>query len=463
MDWCVDTKALIALLGRTIYKPENVLVELCANSYDADASSVKITTSGESEQILIQDDGCGMNKEDLQELITLAKSRKKEMIANGQLTPKYNRHLLGSFGIGVVSFFSLGDSIKFFTRKEGNTPLFLEIKKTFAADGKLIDITISEPDEKEEYKQNLVNSEFGTTIEINNKKLDFKNNATLHNIVQHKLTNLPLSKEFRIIFNEHEIKKDDFNKINWAEYKFSFSLDNIDPTYKSDCIIYINTRGTTPEYKRGIYLVVNGRTIEKNLYSEIYSQLTSPGTINARMTGFIKADYLEKMIQANREDFFETEIINEIKNKIREPVQSIIDFLIELGQAEKEEESYTDLLQRVEKAKLKFSSPNEYLNKLGLNFKSPPQYEQELVLIIAQLCQIDKLPFQILDYSSKSSIDCVVKWPPTQIKRDPDFVAQLEVETTLGNFFLHNHDFRTKPDICCWAVNQADFEDKKKK
>lgn len=105
MDWKVDFKELIPFLGNTIYKPENVLVELCANSYDADASLVEITTGGESEQILIKDNGCGMDMDDLDELVTLAKSKKRQMIEKGEVTPKYKRRLLGSFGIGIVSFF----------------------------------------------------------------------------------------------------------------------------------------------------------------------------------------------------------------------------------------------------------------------------------------------------------------------------------------------------------------------
>ena len=61
MTWKVDFKELMPFLGKTIYKPENVLVELCANSYDADASLVEISTKGESRQILIKDDGSGMD------------------------------------------------------------------------------------------------------------------------------------------------------------------------------------------------------------------------------------------------------------------------------------------------------------------------------------------------------------------------------------------------------------------
>jgi hypothetical protein len=130
---------------------------------------------------------------------------------------------------------------------------------------------------------------------------------------------------------------------------------------------------------------------------------------------------------------------------------------------EEKEQKYTDLLQRVEKAKNKFSAPNNYLKQLEINFTSNPEFEQEVVLVIAQLCQKKLLPFQMLDYNSGSHIDCVVKWPTSQNKRDPYFISELEVETSLDHFFDHQHDFRMKPDVCCWVIKAADFKRKKKK
>jgi len=121
MDWKVDIDELIPFLGRTIYRAENVLVELCANSYDADAKLVEISTSGESQQILIKDDGCGMDLDDLDEMLTITKSKKREMIAKGETTPIFHRKLLGSFGIGIISFFALGDFI-------GNFPFQLAMR-----------------------------------------------------------------------------------------------------------------------------------------------------------------------------------------------------------------------------------------------------------------------------------------------------------------------------------------------
>jgi DNA mismatch repair ATPase MutL len=47
-----------------------VPTELSANSYDADSTIVEITTKGDSQQILIKDDGCGMDMSDLKDLVT---------------------------------------------------------------------------------------------------------------------------------------------------------------------------------------------------------------------------------------------------------------------------------------------------------------------------------------------------------------------------------------------------------
>jgi len=448
----VEFDELIPFLGKTIYKPENVLIELCANSYDADASIVRIKTSGKSQQIWIQDDGCGMDEEDLDELRTIAKSKKRRMIAEGKRTPKYGRKLLGSFGIGVVSFLALGDFIKFFTRKDGKEPLFVEIKKTIDETSGKTKVEISDPIPNDDYKQHLLNQEHGTTIEINNKSLDF---TADYKLIRHKLTHLPLSSDFKIFYNDAEIKKEDYGEEEWIRKDSEIVLDNIDPSYKSNCRINVNTQSTIPDHKRGIYLVVDGRVIEKDLYKEIYPELTSPGAIGARVVGRIEADYLDKAIQASREDFFDNRTVNEIKKKLKEPIQQVINDYVQQRHTEEKEQQYNELLQRIEKAKNKYAAPNKYLKKLKANFASNPEFEQEVVLIIAQLCQKGLLPFHILDYNTASHIDSVVKWPIEQAKRDPDFMSLLEVETSLDKFLDHKHDFRTKPDICCWKINQA--------
>jgi len=463
MNWEVEFEELIPFLGKTIYRPKNVLVELCANSYDADASIVEIITRGESEQVLIKDNGCGMDHDDIRELVTIAKSKKRKMVRNNQTTPVFNRKLLGSFGIGIVSFITLGDFIRIFTLKEGNTPIYLEIRKVFDDEGEIKEVEISDPIESWDYKQHLLDPAScasGTTIEINNQKIDFIRH---YSHIQHKLSNLPLSNDFKIKLNSSEVMRDDFCGPDWISREFDFTLDNVDPTYQSRFTINVNHQATIEPHKRGIYLTVNGRVIEKDLYAVLYPDLTSPATIAARVQGFIEADYLEKSIQANREDFFDSEIVDEIRNRIKSFINTFIEDYIQQRYTEEKEQSYNDLLQRIEKAKNKHSAPNQYLSELELNFASNPEFESEVVLIIAQLCQKGILPFQILDYSSSSHIDCIVNWPITQSNRHPNFVSELEIETSLDHFFEHRHDFRTKPDICCWQIKQADFERKKRR
>jgi len=244
---------------------------------------------------------------------------------------------------------------------------------------------------------------------------------------------------------------------------FNSLLDDIDTNYRSNCKIYVNSRQPIEAHKRGIFLVVNGRVIEKDLFALMSTELTSPNTIAYRIRGFVQADYLQPYIQANREDFFDSELIKNILDKLRDKVQEIIDNYKIQRHGDEEEQAYNQLLQRIESAKNKHSAPNSYLQALGLNFRSNPEFEQEVVLVIAQLCQQELLPFQILDYNSGSHIDCVVKWPLTQDRRYPNFIAELEIETSLDHFFEHNHDFRTKPDICCWEIRQADFERMKRR
>ena len=138
--------------------------------------------------------------------------------------------------------------------------------------------------------------------------------------------------------------------------------------FSTNLKIYVNTENTIPNYTRGIFLVVNGRVIEKNLYSEIFPELTSPASISARVRGYIEANYLEKAIQANREDFFDNKTVNEIKERLKEPIQQIINDYIQQRRTEEKEQQYNELLQRIENAKNKFSVPNKNLKSIGLNF-----------------------------------------------------------------------------------------------
>ena len=118
---------LITMLGDQLIKNELIaLVELIKNSYDADASWVKVSfidfasdySLTATSKIIIEDDGCGMNADILKKHwlnpATPDKLRRKSVNAK---TEK-GRILQGEKGIGRFAIFKLGKTIKITTRRQ---------------------------------------------------------------------------------------------------------------------------------------------------------------------------------------------------------------------------------------------------------------------------------------------------------------------------------------------------------
>ena len=118
---------LITMLGDQLIKNELIaLVELIKNSYDADASWVKVSfidfapdySLTATSKIIIEDDGCGMNADILKKHwlnpATPDKLRRKAVNAK---TEK-GRILQGEKGIGRFAIFKLGRTIRITTRRQ---------------------------------------------------------------------------------------------------------------------------------------------------------------------------------------------------------------------------------------------------------------------------------------------------------------------------------------------------------
>ena len=116
-------------LGLNLYSNvPAVLSELIANAWDADAKNVEITISKHSEgkEIVITDDGSGMNINDLNEkFLTVGYPRRTE--STKDLTPIYNRLVMGRKGIGKLSVFSIAEHIQVITKTKNGIQLGLEL------------------------------------------------------------------------------------------------------------------------------------------------------------------------------------------------------------------------------------------------------------------------------------------------------------------------------------------------
>lgn len=118
---------LITMLGDQLIKNELIaLVELIKNSYDADASWVKVSfidfdddfSLTPSSKIIIEDDGCGMDESILkQHWLNPATPDKLKRKTESEKTEK-GRILQGEKGIGRFAIFKLGKTIKITTRRQ---------------------------------------------------------------------------------------------------------------------------------------------------------------------------------------------------------------------------------------------------------------------------------------------------------------------------------------------------------
>lgn len=98
-------------IGQKLYTQSLDLVrELVANAYDADATVVKISTV--DNRLIVEDDGSGMTRIGLEQYFTIGSTFKKD---NPQ-TNKFKRIRIGEFGIGKFAVLALCDRFELYTK-----------------------------------------------------------------------------------------------------------------------------------------------------------------------------------------------------------------------------------------------------------------------------------------------------------------------------------------------------------
>ena len=116
-------------LGLNLYSNvPAVLAELIANAWDADAARVDVSVEEQSDgkQIVIKDDGCGMDDTDMREkFLTVGYQRRDK--GSGDQTENKGRPVMGRKGIGKLSVLSIAKKVQVFTQKKGTDPLAIEL------------------------------------------------------------------------------------------------------------------------------------------------------------------------------------------------------------------------------------------------------------------------------------------------------------------------------------------------
>ncbi len=250
--------------------PNNFMAlnELIKNAYDADATSVKINLLTAEKKITVQDDGCGMDRLGMENLLHIARSNKNYAVmrSNGRITQ-------GEKGLGALATFHFGNSVTWETSQDNVTAFKFNVRKSEILDKENID----------EYQTTIIELDAtfkGTKIiidDVSDEEFDFivstlKNKKTTSKLVR-SLFDSNGSTNFIVTIlvdgkscidkddlivpeynNQERIYRVEYDSTNPAnEIKFfygntlvikeSFSMDSMVSDFKVKCILNIYDLG----------------------------------------------------------------------------------------------------------------------------------------------------------------------------------------------------------------------------
>lgn len=113
-------------LGIGLYSSTpSVVTEIIANAWDADASKVTITLDPENDKIVVEDDGHGMQRDDVQNKFLAVGYNRRTRENNKDMSHSGKRRVMGRKGIGKLAMFSLANVITLVTKaKDGEAVAF---------------------------------------------------------------------------------------------------------------------------------------------------------------------------------------------------------------------------------------------------------------------------------------------------------------------------------------------------
>ena len=117
LKYVIEDSTIAELLGvQNFTNAESAILELVKNAYDAEV--LNLTIKFNENQLIIEDDGIGMNAEDIKKYwMHIGKSQKKYNIIDKN---NKNRVLAGSKGLGRFALARLGESVRLFSKKEND-------------------------------------------------------------------------------------------------------------------------------------------------------------------------------------------------------------------------------------------------------------------------------------------------------------------------------------------------------
>lgn len=301
---------LLLQLGDQLIKNENIaIVELIKNSYDADATIVKISLEDifnkQIGKITIEDNGVGMNLDVIKNIwLEPGNVHKKEIISSNFRSSK-GRLPIGEKGIGRFGVHKLGKVINMVTKSKGSKEVVVNIDWNKFNEAKYLEDVEIEVYERE--PEHFLDGSTGTIIRINDLNIDWDKDKyiELKRSIEHFNSPFELKSDFVVYMSS--------NLDGWDEKSLTFEEIKDFALYHYESMIYQNSvenfKYDFLPYKN---MEVKGRTIRKERKltdsdgNDLFSSKYKIGEIRFELYCFDRdSAIIKKYLTADKKQFKE--------------------------------------------------------------------------------------------------------------------------------------------------------------
>lgn len=260
----VDKSHLIAI-GEQLYSRSIELVrEFINNSYDADATEVRVSV--EKDRIVVWDNGNGMDFDGLVQYFNIGSPEKRIL----KQSSRFNRELIGQFGIGKFAALTAGKRFEVSTQKGDFAASVLFDKKSWEAEpGQwTLPIAVHDPDPSRGD---------GTTVTISRLQKTF----TAEDLERVVTESVPIrAPHFKVVLNGMEVRPREF-----TGHRIPFMEGTDHGLIHGEIYILPESRSSTQDM--GIQVRVKGVLVKREMFG-----METWGGDAARIRGEINADFL---------------------------------------------------------------------------------------------------------------------------------------------------------------------------
>ncbi|SNS35874.1 Histidine kinase-, DNA gyrase B-, and HSP90-like ATPase [Actinomadura meyerae] len=291
-----------------------VISEVVANAYDADAETVTIEIDTSRHQVVIKDDGEGMDLTDINDrYLNVGYQRRND---NRAKTERFNRAVMGRKGIGKLSLFSIAETVEVHSTRSGQKHALRMtidgIRQAIGDDAQNMRAYHPEPLPSE-----VVDFERGTRIVLTDLKKGLANvQSGLRKRLARRFSILGAEHSFRLFIDGEEVTIADRDYFHKLQYVWTYGPDEVAQAVVRRCINvdqsipvsseeladrtitgWIGTVKHSGSLKEGegdnlnrISLMVRGKLAHEDLLEEI-----NEGKIfRAYLIGELHADFLDQ-------------------------------------------------------------------------------------------------------------------------------------------------------------------------